>query len=528
MKQEGAAGATGGSLSIDLFAPGMTALHRVGLAGMAMTLEALASDPAADQLRARGEWAVEERAVTLGWRGDSKEFFSALITASFRLSEQGLIWFPALGSPLDNPGQAVLLHNALLGTFLQHPRTRQSAAKKGVSLAIEVDDEVQVVSFLPLVAYAHQRVRFDPARPQQIAGWLYPGGVVRHVLATADTALAEDPARALALLYAPVGAIYFQVHRQTAGVRPQYCLVLPGVFDLRRYADARRLFMRQGVARLQVAGSAEAAARVLAELEAHGLLRSVVTDHCDVVAFGVVPWSTQQKTRMGRFAVEGARPDALLAYRTATLALPPRLVTGKPNARTGEVSRWWVVPQTPDLVAKNVIKGAPWWLGFADLWARLRAAANPAQRDWALVNERSGLEKMVNDPRMTLDGPEARLVRACQEAWRRRLGALGERANRQGLRFPDIANREYERTRISFARCKSAAMLRQTLTDFWSRAGGPLPDLQEGWAEMLPLLRDRWQEARDLALLALASYKSQEKEEAPAPVAYADVEGATP
>jgi len=111
-----------------------------------------------------------------------------------------------------------------------------------------------------------------------------------------------------------------------------------------------------------------------------------------------------------------------------------------------------------------------------------------------------------------LDGPEARLVGACQEAWRRRLGALSERATRQGLNFSDLAKREYERVRISFARCKSAAMLRQTLTDFWSRAGS-LPDLQEGWLEILPMLANRWQETRDLALLALASYKGQPGDE---------------
>jgi CRISPR-associated protein Cas8a1/Csx13 len=66
--------------------------------------------------------------------------------------------------------------------------------------------------------------------------------------------------------------------------------------------------------------------------------------------------------------------------------------------------------------------------------------------------------------------------------------------------------------RIGFARCKNAAMLRQTLTDFWARAGA-LPDLQEAWPDVLPLLHGRWREARDLALLALASYKPQSREE---------------
>jgi len=504
---------TGGPLAVELFAPGMTALHRVGLAGLAMTLQALESDASAGELRALGAWTVSDRSVTLDWTGDGKRFFAALIAASFRLTDRGLIWFPALGDPLDNPGHAVVLHNATLGTFLQHPRTRKSAARTPVSLTVEVDGESQVVTFLPLAGYAHQKVVFDPLRPQEVAGWLYPGGVVRHVQAGGQTALVEDPPRALPLLYAPVGAIYFQVHRQTAGVRPRYCLVLPAVADLLAYAVVRQLFLRQGTARLQVAGAAEAAARVLAELEAYGLLRQVDADRCEVVAFGTVPWSKQQKTRVERFTVTGARPEALRTYRVAAQALPPRLAEGKPDPKTGGIPHWWVVPQTPDLVAENVIVGAPWWRGFRDFWERLRMGMKPEQRKWALQGERRGLQQMVSYGGTMPDGPEVRLVRACQEAWRRRLGALGERARRQGLSFGDLAGREYERVRISFARCKSAALLRQTLTDFWSRAGGPLPDLQEDWPDVLPFLNERWRDARDLALLALASYKPQTPEE---------------
>jgi CRISPR-associated protein Cas8a1/Csx13 len=122
---------------------------------------------------------------------------------------------------------------------------------------------------------------------------------------------------------------------------------------------------------------------------------------------------------------------------------------------------------------------------------------------------------MVSDQTTMPDGPEATLVRACHEAWRRRARELGDRARDSGASFDRLYEREYERMRISFARCKNAAMVRQALTDFWSRGAtrsGALPALQEGWTELLPLLSHRWQEARDLALLALASYKRKEDE----------------
>jgi CRISPR-associated protein Cas8a1/Csx13 len=122
------------------------------------------------------------------------------------------------------------------------------------------------------------------------------------------------------------------------------------------------------------------------------------------------------------------------------------------------------------------------------------------------------------------DKRERTFVRACHEAWRRRMGQIGERARREGASFPDLVSREFERIRIGFARCKNAATLRETVTDFWARAGGPLPALQVSWQGILPLLGDKnWRQAKDLALLALASYQPASREEAEA-LASSDVE----
>ena len=53
------------------------------------------------------------------------------------------------------------------------------------------------------------------------------------------------------------------------------------------------------------------------------------------------------------------------------------------------------------------------------------------------------------------------------------------------------------------------------MTDFWSRAGAPIPELQRGWQSVLPYLsEERWQLGRDLALLALVSYTASVKDEA--------------
>lgn len=73
--------------------------------------------------------------------------------------------------------------------------------------------------------------------------------------------------------------------------------------------------------------------------------------------------------------------------------------------------------------------------------------------------------------------------------------------------------REYERLRLAFAGAKTADSFRHALTDLWSRAGSNSV-LKETWPQVLPLLSgDKWQLARDLALLALASYQGQKQED---------------
>ena len=54
------------SLTCDLFAPGMTPLHRAGLGGLVSTLRWIEkSIPEAE--RPLGQWIVDERSVILSW-----------------------------------------------------------------------------------------------------------------------------------------------------------------------------------------------------------------------------------------------------------------------------------------------------------------------------------------------------------------------------------------------------------------------------------------------------------------------------
>lgn len=497
-------------LSVGLTQPGMTVLHRVGLAGLWMTLQALDEEPAlATPVRnAGGAWTLSGNGVTLSWT-DFAAFFRALIAASFRVEDSGLIHFTGLGPPSSAPEEAVVLQDALLGTFLQHGRTRKAdpSNKAQGSLTIGEEEHQRTVRFRKVTHYVHQDAVKDlrgPDRTIQVAGWAFPGGAVRHTAShlVNDTALAEPLARYLCLLYAPVGAYFFQLHQRGQARRAGYCIVLPDLVDLEEYAVARKGF--HGAQTLSAAGGAEAALRVLVHLAGQQLQEELEAVVCRVIEFGVVPWASQQKTRVRLHDLEAMDLATLNTFRAVEQVFRPQ---ERVNRRTGET--FLSVPQAPELIARNCLVKRSWWLGFAEF------TADSERRQAIFREERGGLQELV-EAQTGMNSNAMAFVGACHEAWRHRLGSIGERVRdprNRGMSFRDQAGREYDRARIAFSRCKSLPTFRQAITDFWAR-GRANHELQEHWAAVLPFLNPKgWQEGRDLALLALASYRPRTQDE---------------
>lgn len=507
-----------GELTISLSAPGMQHFHRAGVAGLWMTLEAFDKDPQlAEGVRlAGGDWERGKQEVRLRWQNGSAPFFKALIAAAFRIDEHHLIHFPALGMPSEHPEQAVMLQASLLGTFLQHGKTRdadQSLKPGGTLVAGDGVDEARPLRFRRIYRYAHQGAAGsdsgqpepwcrDPSVVVPIAGWQFPGGADRHVGLGSSTRIAEPIDRYLALLFAPVAAFYFQLRARSEHRRAQHCIVLPEVQDLEGYAKLRRIFNIQPVSQAIAAGGAQAALRLLVLQHAEGLLDTLGSGRCRVIEFGTVAWASQQKTRIGLHEVVPGVSRGFDAFRIADSLMPPRRVA------RDDGDSFWVTAQTPELVAENVLAGRPWWEGFATF------VADNKRREAVLgrlgsMGEKKELAKMIEETSATMNDAEQVFVRACHEAWRRRMGRLGERAGREQLSFNDLVFREFEQNRLRLARCKDSATFRETITDFWSRSGSSLAPLQKRWQDILPFLDERqWRAGRDLALLALASYQA--------------------
>jgi CRISPR-associated protein Cas8a1/Csx13 len=487
-------------MRLDLFAPGMTLLHKAGLAGLWMTLRGFEERHV--QLKA-GSWKLAARSIELHWT-DRTAFFESLFTNSFKLTKSGLIWLSALGDPADNLQQAVIVHNALLGTFLQHGQTRRAdpSGRPSGAASFELGDETLAVHFQKVSSYAHQKARIDLAKPTNeltVPGWLFPGAVERHVAHGDATAWKETSERRLALLYAPAGVVYFQVARRGRGRRPRFALVVPEVNNLTDYVEARRAFLPLGAKELQVAGTAEAGWKVLSILAAKGLIRDLTSTHCRVFSFGTLPWSKQQKTRVDVYTVHADSADKLRLFGLCQQLFQVRLVKPK------KADPFWDVPQVPDLVARNLTSGRPWYAGFADFVADVECRKHVF--NW----ETKGLNGMITEGSLSRTREE-KFVLACHMAWRIRMRQLYDRAEREGADASSLISREFERLRVTFSRCKNAAALREAVTDFWARAGRSLPELKDGWRDAIGLFDD-WRLAKDLALLALASYSGRDDKE---------------
>ena len=175
---------------------------------------------------------------------------------------------------------------------------------------------------------------------------------------------------------------------------------------------------------------------------------------------------------------------------------------------------FWETSPVVELAARNLTLGRPWWKDFSAIRSDKEQMRQFDNYEYLLrqrgPGQIGGIGALVAHPEAFTDDAARSLVEACHETWRRRMGALAERARDRGESFPGLIEREQERWRITFSHCKNAATLRAALIDFWSRAGSPLPTLQKNWQSLLQFFTpDRWDMARDLALLSLVSYSAK-------------------
>jgi CRISPR-associated protein Cas8a1/Csx13 len=511
------------TLRLSLAAPGMGPLHRAGLGGLAATLAALERAHRSDRIKTaalpsngRGDgaypWTVDETSITLdfGAPGNAAAYLQKLFAFAFDKTPDGLIFLP--GQHDGSADDAVLaeLQRALTLTFIQHGKTRKLEKEARTFTKDAGDNKPIRYDFKPCSWFKHQNGWEDLVdgdeltnKPGEVVGPLNPGAVVRHVAFTGDTRIEETPERLLPLYFAVVGCVALSANRGT-GV-----LLVPEVTDLKAFASYRPAMTPRLPKECQIASASDAALQAQLRLRAKGLAtKSIPAVYA--MGFRSTPWASQQKSRVMSVTVPAGDDRRLQRFEDALDYLPTRVAQKTEKISTGRgkqkqtietVTYFWAASLVRPLAADNLARDKPWYLGFAKLMTGLERNK--------LGFEREGLINMTNDDDLYDDAGEQAIMRCIHGAMRSRYGQISEENKGNANAMKNRFAKEYERWRLAFAGSKTPDQFRTSFADLVSRGGPGNKAIQQAWGQILPYLRkDRWQQARDLSLLALASYES--------------------
>lgn len=534
------------SLTMRLFAPGMSILHRAGLGGLACTLKyierawkqgALTEDelPGTPWADDNPPWTIERQCVTLnfGKPENAGEYLKRLFALAFQIKD-GVIYLP--GQYQQEPSLAVRaeLQNGLTLTFLQHGRVRKLAKQPTVVQFDPVGDGRAFLSveFKRCEGFKHQDGWKDlidsegrlSSKPVEVVGPLNPGAVVRHVAFTSQTKFVDSVELVLPLYFAIVGTMALSVNRGVGS------LVAPDVDDLIAFIFDRPLLTPRSPRECRVAERSDAVMQARVRLRGRGLLDETSIPAFLGSTFAPTPWATQQKSRtwarhsrddpeLVRFEPETPSEEArrLDQFEVALALLAPRVRVKDEKFKVGkrrkkpEITRevaFWADSVVRPLIADNLAVGNAWYTNFTRLLRDSDAQGNPYR--YRLRSEREALHTMCETIEFDYSR-EKTLVRAVHQAIRIRLAQIKQETQGKGKSPPNQAtknrrNRFREELRLSLVGAKTQDQCRAAICELFGKAGRNRI-LQEKWEQLLPLFVDanQWQKARDLALLALAS-----------------------
>lgn len=529
-------------LTMSLFTPGMTALHRAGLGGLACTLKAIERQHESGLMRDDKlpgpmiddayPWSITEDSVMLKFGKPEKagEYLKKLFEYAFQLTKSGLIYLP--GQHQNAPSDAILadLQAGFTLTFLQHGRVR-SLAKEQTTVSYDLSGDgvpSMTVEYKKCSRYKHQDGWEELVDKKgclvrgtiKVDGPISPGTVIRHVAFTGDTGVEDPPERMLPLYFALVGCLSLPVNRGVAA------LIVPDVEDLTEFIYDRPSMTPSTATDCQIANAADAGFRAQVRVRdnprrnAEVALRVRSVPACYAMTFTPTAWASQQKSRVATIQVPRGDSAALNRYERAAAHLPPRIVTwtikestgrGKQKVTTERQESFRSDSVIRPLIAENLALGRKWYGGFVNLMTKINPATDAPYRD-RLPFERGGLHTMIADDTMWDTAGESIVVKAVHEALRGRYAQIADENKNNPAAMRNRFGGEYDRWRLAFAGSKTADQFRRSLCDLFSRAGRNQV-LQKQWAEVLPMLRpSNWQHARDLALIGLCSYQSNRVE----------------
>lgn len=493
--------------------PGYTIYHRAALGGLAATIHAWGTNPP-DGITTE----VTRDRARLAWSNEmtDQEALRRILEASFKLTTDKLIDLSGQGIRAGQDDLRLAIHNGIAGTFLQHHKMRPGE-KEPRRFELKTDDDIsEIFTYKAINSYAHQKAQGTELLDKKYKGCFPSISSIPQSLVPGVTkgaiALQAPAEEVILLLFLTVGCAIFLLHPPRPRAyrdKAQYCLIVPDVIDLERFAVAmhRIAATGSGIKRFSnsylgrvVGGAEEAALRFLIDLQAEEITSERSVAGCLAVAMGKVAWDKQQLNRSIIVKLKGDYPEMEVFRAAETYLSKPRVI----KSEKGE-GYAIVASRIPELIAANLAAERHWCAYFVEL-VKEKKDFNSMVR-----NMHGGLKAMKEAIK---DADDQAIIRAFHEAWYFTMGALGERARRDGLNFWRLVEVERERMRNAILRAKTADALANWFLRFCADATkrGALGALREDGMRIRkfifnPRNFDRFQ---NLCLFALVSYTGGE------------------
>ncbi len=522
---------------------GMGILERAGLGALYMTLRAAEEQSVDLRPLSWSEDDIATDSVTVHWTGEDYAAFEKLFAWAWQIRD-GVFYFPAVHRELNQKEFAyrrVFTHNGVLRTFLQHNRVQPRAKAKDATTLVEQIEEGKQIR-LRFRAIDPERHGIKPlkdlkllfhddrlsAAPISLSGWVLPGIAPRFAT---ELAWIGPALRAILLMLAPIACCY----QRLAGKGNNWIFVAPEVKNLEEFNDLRPYILLSPDA-VNVASLGDAGLRFAAAYAARTASREVRAS-TRVVAMGGVDYYRSQSVRKAVLDVKPT-PSAVNRYQHLIRAFPNSYVSievgpsdhsnvdedSLTNEREGD--GFFSVPSGRGRIADNLVAGRSWYNDLFiplewdfDRLERQRKAApgTSIERIWFqnLSYQRRKLMEMIHETEMWDDEFERRFVEAFWSTLASLYAQEAKAVERGGSRrFEERLDDLNEDIRRSLMRAKTRGLLRGFLAELFAK-GGRQPAVVQNRAGIWNLMDDPydWKKARDLALLALATYQSKVKRE---------------
>ncbi|MEB3190868.1 MAG: type I-MYXAN CRISPR-associated Cas8a1/Cmx1 [Snowella sp.] len=473
------------TMNLSLFNPNSLLPHRAGVAGLALALSGI------DAKEAPLQWEVTESDINLSWNCSDKEAIQWLIEQTYQIKD-GYLNVKALS--LDEQSRYIFT-DGITTTFLQH--SKQRSLDKNTQLKNFTIDEGQPeiqINYRPLLSCYYtsdfkeafdNKGKFKKSIP--LKGHHLPGLVEDF----ANGAYQESPESYLSLLFLPIACQYFRLPGFLSA------LVIPSVTHLKAWVKRRKQATGKTVQKLtpygqfRANGAGESALRFLLQEKLIEDSQAFRVNYCEVYRLGKQPWDGNQSYLKQEVYRVHVTDQVLELYQNAWQLFPS--VVRTTQDKDGE--RTWLAPsKVLPWIADNLIANKRWYEGFFEF-----RKANE-------IYERKGLNQMTH----YLEPLEQTFFDAVQGAFSvylsKKLGQYDRALDYQG--YSRIVDKVIYRLQSPNNQQQFASALVNFLSQYRSSAGKDKgPEIYQ-W-----LHRDQnWRKARDLALLAIATYEGKNKQ----------------